>query len=217
MKIQFLGGSTFLIKSGKTTLLLDPTSDKNIKLKSMACDIAVMSDPRYTDADKVKPASKEKGIYLIQSQGEYEIGGIYVELMAYNGRAVKKDSDFVVKIRAEEVNIVYLGYMNTPITQKEIENLGTVNILIAPIGYKEFISHEAVDKVIAVCDPQIFIPSLYKEAGMHSNIKELVDLDDFLKHLGTKDTDRESVLKVKASNFKNEEEVPMRVVVLEKK
>lgn len=216
MKIKFLGGSTFVIKSGETTLVLDPTSDRSLKQKKTEADICVITDPRYADNSNVGPVNPEKPCFMINGQGEYEVGGIFIEVMAYHGKETSKDKDLIAKIRAEGVNILYVGYANTPLTKEEIKDFNTVDILITPVGNKDFLSHDAVDDIVSASDPYVLVPALYQEGGAHSSIKELDTLDSFLKFLGTKEAEHENVLTIKVDDFDPDAEAPMRIVVLEK-
>lgn len=216
MKIKFLGGSTFVLKSGETTLVLDPSSDSSLKQKKVEADICVVSDPRYADKSLVEAANPERECFFIDAQGEYEIGGIFIDVTAYHGKEASNDKDLIVKIRAEGVNILYLGYANTTLSKDEIKDFNTVDILITPIGNKDFLSHDAVDDVVSASDPYVLIPALYQEAGAHSDIKELDTLDSFLKFLGTKEAEHEKTLNIKADDFDPDAEAPMRIVVLEK-
>ncbi|MCD8545771.1 MBL fold metallo-hydrolase [Candidatus Woesebacteria bacterium] len=216
MKIQFLGGSTFVFKSDYGTMVLDPTDDKNIKLSPQAADVCVISDVRYANTEKVKADNEEKGLYVIDGQGEYEIDGIFVDVTAYHGRYMDEDKDLVVKIRIDGVTIIYLGYMNHPLTKKEIEKFNTVDVLIAPIATGDFLSYESLESVINVANPAIFIPSLYSEGGSHSAIENVASLEDYNKKFGKQTLEEEKILKVNSTDFSSDEDVPMRTVVLKK-
>ncbi len=88
----------------------------------------------------------------INDSGEYEIGGIEVEIMG----------DIKI-IRTEGMAIGYLYNCKKSLTEEELEFLSNIDILLVPIGDdKVFSAKEAVDAVSNI-EPRIVIPMHFQD------------------------------------------------------
>jgi L-ascorbate metabolism protein UlaG (beta-lactamase superfamily) len=145
---------------------------------------------------------------VITGPGEYEIGGVFIT--GVRMMPVKKD-----KKKAESANILYvfdyggitvahLGDLNSVPTQSQIEDLGTVDIALVPVGGGQALSPSKAAEVISLIEPSIVIPMHYQTS------KEGLKLDTeagFLKEMGISELAPLPSLKVTKSSLTEETQV----------
>jgi hypothetical protein len=118
----------------------------------------------YFGADKFEFKAKNGTVILdksikigeqeISDSGEYEIGGIEVEIMGD------------IKIfRTESMTITYLYNRKKALSEEELQSLSNIDILLIPVGGAEvFSAKEAIDAVSNI-EPRIVIPMHYQDLG----------------------------------------------------
>jgi hypothetical protein len=97
-----------------------------------------------TTGEKVKVNDIE-----LPGPGEYEVAG--VECQGIFER--------VYLFEAEDLRIVYLDKIKEELTEKELEKLGDVDILIIPVGGGEVLNQTQAKNMIFNLEPKIAIPS----------------------------------------------------------
>lgn len=125
--------------------------------------------------------------FAFDGPGEYEKNGIFVEGIADNGNTI-------YVIRAEDMNLCYLGSISHPLREDEAKEIGDVDILFVPLGEEKSLSVKDASKLISQIDPRIVIPMLYQ------------NLEEYKKAEGITDGEIES-FKIKKSELPDEERV----------
>lgn len=180
MNITWHGNSLFRIsvqkdKNESVDIVINPfDKETGIKPAKMKADILLV-----TEKDLVKNAKEFSGDpFLISSPGEYEVERVFVR-----GISEKKDRLFYI-IEAEDITICYLGGLkDKDFAAEELEEMGSVDILMAPIGGGTTIGSKDAAEIVSQIEPKIFIPMDYHIPGIKEK-KE--NLDDFLKIMGIK-------------------------------
>ena len=139
MEITWYGHSCFrLTERNYATVVTDPFDSKVIgydalKLKS---DIVTVSHdaPGHNFTDAVKGTS-----YMIDGPGEFEIGGVFITGVQSDSSGGKKKKDnsprnTIYVFDYDGITVAHLGDLKQTPTQSEIESLGTVNVLLVPVG-----------------------------------------------------------------------------------
>lgn len=185
MIITYHGLSCFKIQSGETTLVFDlPSKKSNIKPPRFQADIAFQSHdhPGHCGAEEIP---NEKGTFLINGPGEYEVKGIYVEgLLTYHDsiRGKKYGLNTAYVIRLENMKLGFMGDYGEKELRPEIkEAIGKVDILFAPIGGETVLEPEASQNLINQLEPAIVIPMHYVAGGKKDMLKA------FLAEFGQKE------------------------------
>lgn len=129
--------------------------------------------------------------FSLPGPGEYEKGGVFVEGIADDGNVV-----YVMK--AEEMNLCYLGKISHDLTEEEAKEIGDVDILFVPLGEDGSIPTKNALGLISKIDPRIVIPMLYS------------DLSEFKKSEGISDGETD-VFKVRKIDLPDEER---KIVIL---
>ena len=209
MKIIWLGQSCFqlvvnLNKEEKVVIVIDPfSSEVGFKLPRVKADILLVSHC-HSDHSNVKGVLGEP--FLATEPGEYEIKNIFIKgISAFHDSVGGKERGKVTiyKIEAEDLKICHLGDLGQEeLTNSQIGEIGSVDILMIPVGGVYTIGAKTAAKIISQVEPKIVIPMHYKipklkirtmprsarqnlDSSLHSEIK-LESLDDFLKIMGQK-------------------------------
>jgi L-ascorbate metabolism protein UlaG (beta-lactamase superfamily) len=211
MEINWYGLSCFrLTERSLATVVTDPYDCQVVgyePLKLRANIITVSHDAaghNYTSG--VKGYS-----HLINTPGEFEIGGVFITGIQTNGYS-KKNGDEprnnLYVFDYEGVTVAHLGDLSRVPSQTEIEALGTVHIALVPVGGGGGLNAAKAAEVISLLEPGFVIPMHFGTSGC--NLK-LAPLNKFLKEMGLGAIKPQPSLKVTKSMIPEE----TRVVVLE--
>jgi len=183
MEITWYGHSCFRItERNMATVITDPYDHSEIgygelKLKG---DIVTVSHqaPGHNNFKAVKGAD-----WQIDGPGEYEIGGVFLTAVATGKKNGKTNGDrnIVFVFDYDGVNIAHLGDIKTIPTRKEVEAIGDVDVLLAPVGGGGGLNAAGAAEVVSLIEPGIVIPMHYSTPG--TKLK-LDGLDAFLKQMG---------------------------------
>ena len=168
MKIKFLGHASFLITSEKgVRIITDPYKpgcfDGGIKYSPITeeADVVTIShehdDHNATDIAG-NPAfvrdSDRKEVKDIVMQGydvfHDETGG------------KERGKNIIYKMTVDNVNIVHLGDLGHPLSDDEIAKIGSVDVLLVPVGGYFTIGAQIAVQMVAKLKPKIVVPMHFK-------------------------------------------------------
>ncbi len=211
MEITWYGHSCFrLTERGMATVVCDPFDSELVgysplKLKA---DIVTSSHeaPGHNYLNAVKGYS-----HAITGPGEFEIGSVFITGVQMDGHGKKsaelpRNTIFVFDYMG--INIAHLGDLHSVPPQTEIEALGTVHVVLVPVGGGSGLNAAKAAEIVSLLEPNIVIPMHYQtpEAKV-----ELERLDKFLKEMGLHEAEKVPALKVTKSSLPDE----TKVVVLD--
>jgi hypothetical protein len=159
-----LGCFSLVAKSGQgeVTVVTNPfKAQDDVKLKGGTASILVQShegkDTENLSAFSSEHPEEGRKIFVVKHAGEYEVQGIFV----IGIDAPKKDGTphAVYRIDAEGMHIGFLGALDRQLSAKEVDALGTVDILLVPVGGNGVLSAQEAAAVIAQVEPRMVIPS----------------------------------------------------------
>jgi L-ascorbate metabolism protein UlaG (beta-lactamase superfamily) len=182
MEITWLGYSCFRLKGKNTTVITDPCPPSlGYNLEKQAAQIVTVShihpDHSYVEAVTGEP-------HVISRPGEYEIGGVLIiGVPSYHDdeKGLTRGKNNVYAIEIDDVNICHLGDLGHPLSAKQIEDLGTVDVMLVPVGGGTTISAGQAAALVRSIEPKIVIPMHYKTITL---TKELDGVERFLKEMG---------------------------------
>ncbi len=164
-----LGSYVFSTKTaqGDVTLVTNPFVSGDIKFpRSQVASIVVSShngdDARSYDALTSEYPEDKRCPFNVEHAGEYEIRGV-----AVTGVYVpKKDASMhaIYRIDVEAMSIGFLGAIDRVLTEKEVEALGNIDVLIIP-AVKELLSASMAAEIVALIEPRMVIPSYTDDAS----------------------------------------------------
>ncbi|MDP1713411.1 MAG: MBL fold metallo-hydrolase [Anaerolineales bacterium] len=213
MEITWYGHSCFrLTERNYATVVTDPFDQKTVgydALKLKAEIVTISHDaPGHSYSDAVKSTT-----HVLTGAGEFEIGGVFITAIqtAGSGRSTKakdKVSNTLYVYDYDGLTVAHLGDMQDTPTQSEVESLGTVNVLLVPVGGGSGLNAAKAAEVVSLLEPNIVIPMHYSTPDTKVNLDSL---NKFLKEMGLGMIESQPSLKVTRSSLPDE----TKVVVLD--
>lgn len=215
MEITYLGHSSFKIKGKKVTVVTDPYDSAMVGLKfpkNVEANIVTVShghdDHNATNQIGGSP-------FIIHGPGEYEVYGVgVIGISSYHDAAkgAERGTNTIYKIEVDGVRIVHLGDLGEMLSDKDIEQLGNVDVLLIPVGGVYTITAKQASELIPEIEPSYVIPMHYGREDLNpKGFSELTPVSAFLKLMGQETVT--PVLKLMTTKDKLPEH--MEVVVLE--
>jgi L-ascorbate metabolism protein UlaG (beta-lactamase superfamily) len=212
MEITWYGHSCFrLTERNYATVVTDPFENKAVgyaPLKLKGEIVTVSHDaPGHNNSDAVKGAT-----HVLTGAGEFEIGDVFITAVQTSMNGGKKSKDGIRNtlyvFDYDGITVAHLGDMQDVPTQSEVEALGTVNVLLVPVGGGSSLNAAKAAEVVSLIEPNLVVPMHYSTPD--AKLK-LDSLSKFLKEMGLGKIDAQPSLKVTRSSLPSE----TRVVVLE--
>ena len=191
MEIQYFGHSAFKLKGKAGIVVCDPfDSTVGIPFPSVSADVVTTSHDHFDHnaITRVKPTSRREKPFIIAAPGEYEVGGISifgVPTFHDDTKGTERGKNTVFTIVLDHLRICHLGDLGHTLSDQDISQIGTVDILLVPVGGKFTITPAQAVEVISSIEPSYVIPMHYK-TDLHNQevFQELNTVDDFLKEYG---------------------------------
>ncbi|MFH1187322.1 MAG: MBL fold metallo-hydrolase, partial [bacterium] len=117
---------------------------------------------------------------------------------------------YVIRLLDEDITIVHLGDLGHVLSDKELEHMEKIDVLLVPVGGKYTIGAKEAVEVISQIDPRIIIPMHYNVAGL--KIDGLEGVDVFTREIGSS-PEKINKLKISKKDLPQEE---TKVVILDK-
>ncbi|MFA6458409.1 MAG: MBL fold metallo-hydrolase [Patescibacteria group bacterium] len=175
MQISYFGNLGFVLKGNDASIALALPADK---IGDAEIVITATAD------EQVKAA---KGQNVFDWPGEYESRGVSVALIPVG----KEKPSRIAKIIVDEISVVHLDGVTEPLSEKEEEKVGNVDVLLISVGKNAALDAKQIKNTIEALEPKIVIPMNFA-AG-----EEL----EFAKSLGFADLEPENELKIKAASL----------------
>lgn len=215
MDITYLGHASFKIRGKGATVVTDPFSEEMIGLKftkHTAADIVTVSH-EHEDHNAVSLVEGQP--FLIRGPGEYEVKGVgVVGIQTFHDadRGSKRGKNTMYRIEIDGVTIVHAGDLGHMLTDDDLEHVGSVSILLIPVGGFYTIDAKQAASLVHEIDPSIVIPMHYGRPELNQKaFGHLAPVSVFLNEMG-----KQSVLpQARLSTTKDKLPEEMQVVVLQ--
>ena len=207
MEITWYGHSCFrLAERNFASVVTDPFDSKitgydALKLKAEIVTIS-HDAPGHNNIDAVKGVSQ-----VLTGAGEFEIGGVFITAVQTDG-AGKKTKD---KIRNtlyvfdyDGITVAHLGDLQQIPSQNEVEALGSVNVLLVPVGGGSSLNAAKAAEVVSLLEPNLVVPMHYSTPDTKISLDSL---NKFLKEMGLGKQEAQPSLKVTRSGLPEETHV----------
>ena len=211
MEITWYGYSCFRITERNSASVVTDPYNKKIGLTEpkIKAEVVTVSHeaPGHSNTKIIK------GARIITGPGEYEIGGAFITGVNTSNNKDKVDqiqSNTAYLIAYESANVCHLGDINNIPSQTHIEALGTVDVLLVPVGGGQGLNAAQAAEIISIIEPAIVVPMHYKVPKLKP---KLDPLSRFLKEMGLSRPTAETSIKVTKSSLPDE----TQVVILEPK
>jgi len=180
MKIKWLGHASFLITSDSgTKIITDPyTAGGGIKYGEIkeSADIVTVSHEHFDhnnvasvggNPEVVKGDAEAKGI---------EFKGVSTYHDASEGK--ERGSNTIICFEVDGMRVCHLGDLGHPLSDKDVAEVGKVDILLAPVGGFFTIDAKVASEVCSKLNPRVVIPMHFKNDRLDFPIS---GVDDFLQ------------------------------------
>lgn len=209
MEINWFGMSCFRITERKhATIVTDPfASDMGLGELKLKGDVVTVSH----DAPGHNFTHAVSGVeHVLDGPGEYEIGGVFITGIATPSKNGKFNNNIYV-FDYNGLTIAHLGDIGDVPSQKQIEDLELVNILLVPVGGGSSLNAARAAELVSMIEPNIVIPMHYQLPDLKTRLDPL---DKFLKEMGATDAKTGASFKVSSADSLPEE---TEVVILSSK
>jgi L-ascorbate metabolism protein UlaG (beta-lactamase superfamily) len=168
-------------------------------------DIVTVSreDPDHSYVEGVGGTARR-----VQGPGEYEVADILIAGVATAAEAMTGPTNTAYVLRFDDLAVCHLGGLRSKLDAKQIEEIGSVDVLLVPVGGNGFVAPAAAAEVVHQLEPRVVIPMEYRVDGQGSDLEPV---DHFVREMGSKEFTTEPKLTVTRSSLPAE----LRVVVLE--
>ena len=206
MEIVWYGQTCFrLSERGLSTVVTDPyPPEVGLTYPRPRAHVVTVSH----DDESCRYVQGVRGPFkLFDGPGEYEIGGVFItgiSTFADGKQGELRGLNTVFLFDFVGLTVCHLGYLGHVPTQSQVEDLGTVDVLLVPVGGGDNLTPAQASELISLFEPGIVIPMYYKIPGLGMR---LGSLDRFRKEVGLEKLETEDTLKVTKSNISEETEI----------
>lgn len=196
MDIQFYGANCIALTTKQARVLIDDNLvDLGGKSAARAGDVAL-----YT-AVHANPAQEAK--IVIDQPGEYEVSGVSIygiPARAHIDEASGKSAT-MYKLLAEDLKILVTGHVYPELTDKQLEQIGMIDVMIVPVGGNGYtLDGVGALKLIKKIEPKLVIPTHYDNAKLSFPVPQQ-PLAEALRALAMEPKDTVAKLKLKPSEL----------------
>jgi L-ascorbate metabolism protein UlaG (beta-lactamase superfamily) len=211
MEITWYGHSCFrLTERLMATVVTDPFDSEVIgyePLKLKADIVTVSHDaPGHSNLGAVKGYT-----HAITGPGEFEIGSVFitgVQTDMSGKKSAERPRNTLYVFDYMGITVAHLGDLRSVPTQAEIEALGTVHIVLVPVGGGNGMNAAKAAEIVSMLVPNLVVPMHYHTPAVKVPLEKL---DKFMKEMGLHEAETMPTLKVTKSSLPDE----TKVVVLD--
>lgn len=222
MEVQYLGHSSFRLKGKDGIVITDPYGGVGFSFPSTKADVVTVSH-EHGDHNNLVPikAAKDGGkVHVINQAGEYDMGGVTVygyPSFHDSVQGAERGKNVMFSIFVDDVHILHLGDLGHTLTEKDMEEMTDVDVLLIPVGGVYTIDSQQAVEIISAIEPKYVIPMHYKTAAHdQETYGGMTTLEEFMTKFG-KTVAPQDKLVINASKSAGEEEIETQLVVLEPK
>ncbi len=217
MNITWLGHSCFKFEekiNGQNFVIVTDPYDKStgLKLPKTKADLITVSHYHDDHSNYEAIEANERQPVLLDRPGEYEVGGVFVfGIGSFHDKkqGAEYGKSVMFKFNIEGVKILHLGDLGTTLSDKQLEKIEDVDILLIPVGGKYTVDAKVAAEIVRQIEPRIVVPMHYKIPGLTLDVD---GVENFKKEMGS-GAEVVSKLKISKKDLPQEE---TKVVIFEK-
>lgn len=209
MEITWYGLGCFrIMERGYPAVVTDPFQEEEtgLSLPRARADIVTYSVP-LADPSQARWKGLRGSYRTIASPGEYEIGGLFITgVSSYRdqNKGADRGQNVIYAYNIAGTVVCHLGELGMPPAQSKIEALGTVNVLLLPVGVPDGLTPSMASDVVSLLEPNIVIPMNYELPGL---VIPRDPVSRFLKEMGMEMATTEPSFKISGNEFPEETQV----------
>ncbi len=172
MEITFVGLSCVRLRGRDVQVVIDPIPPGTAPgLPKLSPDIVVRTEGT-TDFAALRP--RDGRPQEVSGPGEYELRGVRIV-------GVPAGETTIMRVEIDDVRVAAVGRLRRQLTEDEIEALGHVDVLLAPVGDVDACNATEAAKLVAALEPAIVVPVRYAVPGLPGDYEPV---DRFAKEMG---------------------------------
>lgn len=208
--ITWYGHSCFRLRGRGAAVVTDPYPPSLGPKLKLEADIITISHG-HDNHNHVGGVGKTP--FVVQGPGEYEVSGVTILGVptfhdAQNGAERGRNTVYLIDV--DDVKVCHLGDVGHALDASQLERLGTIDVLLVPVGGGASLDGTKGAEVVRQVEPRYAVPMHYATAGVKL---ELQPADRFLQEMGVPEAEAQAKLTVHASSAGSEGET--KVVVLD--
>src|SRR3989344_2976260 len=214
MDIKYCGHASFIIKGKSASIVTDPFDPKMVGLRfpSVSADIVTIS---HQHEDHNQSQLVIGSPLVISYAGEYEKQGVRITGISVfhdNKQGAERGKNILYKIEIDDISILHCGDLGHQVSDEVVEELGSIDILMVPVGGVYTITAKDACEVVQDIEPSIVIPMHYNDPRLNQKIfGDMTAVTDFINAMGVTPAPPEKKLSAKRESLTEE----MKVVVLD--
>jgi len=203
MHISWLGNTAFKLQAKPldkdVVIAIDPYRPaKGSFPRNLAPDIGLFT------RGKKDSITLSGNPFTLSTPGECETNGVLIT--AVSGH---EPGEIMLRLDAEGISVGHLGMTNQPLSDKQLEVLSGVDVLLVPVGNNESYDAEAAMKAVNAVEPRVIIPMAFK----CDSDPKAKPVDAFLKEMGVSNGSAKKKVILKKKDLPQDE---TQVIVLSK-
>lgn len=206
MEITWFGHSCFRLTERNVAVAVTDPFDASIgyPVPRLKADIVTVSHI----AQGHNHIGAVRGARAITGPGEYEVKGLFITgvqtVVNESSTETTSTRNTAYTFGYDGVSVCHLGDLSVIPSQSEVESLGTVSVLLVPVGGGGSLKASQAVEIISLVEPSIVIPMHYK---MPQTRLKLDPLSKFLKEMGSGKVEPQESLKISKSGLPDETQV----------
>jgi L-ascorbate metabolism protein UlaG (beta-lactamase superfamily) len=123
--------------------------------------------------------------HVLKGPGEYEIGGVFIQAVSsfHDAKGGKeRGKNIIFRIDIDDLAVCHLGDLGHTLSSSQVAAIGTVHILLIPVGGTTTIDAAQAAEVTSALQPRLVIPMHYNNGT--PGVGGLESVDRFCKEMG---------------------------------
>ena len=204
MEITWLGHSCFRIKGKEAILVTDPYQESlGYPPSKLQANIVTLTH-QHPGHNYV--AGVEGNPKVLKGPGEYEIAEVFIRGIktfhdSIQGGKQGKNTIYIMEM--DRVNLCHLGDLGHMPSPQQIEEIGSIDVLLVPVGGVSTIDARVAAEIVRLLNPKIVIPMHYRTEV----VTWLEPVDRFLREMGLREIAPQSKILITRSNLPSQTQV----------
>lgn len=208
ISIRYLGHSAFLITtSSGTRILTDPAEFKGYKMApGIKADIVTISHEHidHNNTSSIAPGfTSLRGCLPGNQRINYidtTLNGVHIYNVASYHDPGHHGLNSIFILEIDGIRIAHLGDIGTILSEEQVLKIGSIDILLIPVGGKFTIPMNVADSIVSqLCDGSIIIPMHYRTEEFNSLPHSA---EDFLRGKGNVVRTHQTEIVISPTSFK---------------
>jgi L-ascorbate metabolism protein UlaG (beta-lactamase superfamily) len=206
MELQYYGANCVRLVSKKASITIDDNlADLGLKSVTKPGDVVL-----FTGEGKPKSDAK----IVIDGPGEFEVSDVSIQGVAARSHMELADQrgTTMYKLTVDDIRVAVTGHIYPELSEGQLEALGTVDVLIIPVGGHGYtLDSVGALHIIHEIEPKLVIITHYADKDINYEVPQQ-SLEEAIKGLAMEPKETVPKLKLKAGEFSD----VIQLVVLER-